>query len=90
MAPYIEAAKDQVRSIVSDIRTTFLNEAQVRVAVVSYKDHSDYPNIEFLDFTPSADTVRNFLDGLQADGGEDIPEDVRILMQRMLPTCLPH
>ncbi|KAI9861620.1 MAG: hypothetical protein M1813_005230 [Trichoglossum hirsutum] len=62
--------------IVDDIKKSFLNESEVRVAVVSYKDHSDNPNIEFLDFTPSADQVRQFLDRLDANGGVDLPEDV--------------
>ena len=76
MTPYLEAAKDQIRSIVSDIKTTFLNEPDVHIAVVSYKDHNDHPNIEFLDFTPSADAVRNFLANLYAEGGADMPEDI--------------
>jgi hypothetical protein len=73
---YINAAKEQVKSIVDDIKKSFLNESEVRVAVVSYKDHSDNPNIEFLDFTPSSDEVRQFLDRLSANGGSDFPEDV--------------
>jgi hypothetical protein len=76
MWSYINAAKEQVKSIVDDIKKSFLNESEVRVAVVSYKDHGDNPNIEFLDFTPSADQVRQFLDRLNADGGGDLPEDV--------------
>jgi hypothetical protein len=76
MWSYINAAKEQVKSIVDDIKKAFLNESQVRVAVVSYKDHNDDPNIEFLDFTPSADRVHQFLDRLNACGGGDVPEDV--------------
>lgn len=76
MCSYINAAKEQVKNIVTDIKKTFLNESEVRVAVVSYKDHADNPNIEFLDFTPSADKVRQFLDRLSAGGGGDAPEDV--------------
>ena len=76
MYSYINAAKEQVRSIVDDIKNSFLNESEVRVAVVSYKDHGDLPNIEFLDFTPSADQVFEFLGRLNASGGADAPEDV--------------
>lgn len=76
MYSYINAAKEQVRSIVDDIKNSFLNESEVRVAVVSYKDHGDLPNIEFLDFTPSADQVFQFLGRLNASGGADAPEDV--------------
>jgi hypothetical protein len=76
MYSYINAAKEQVKSIVGDIKKSFLNESEVRVAVVSYKDHGDHPNIEFLDFTPSADQVFEFLGHLNATGGADAPEDV--------------
>lgn len=76
MYSYINAAKEQVKSIVDDIKNSFLNESEVRVSVVSYKDHGDHPNIEFLDFTPSADQVFEFLGRLNADGGADAPEDV--------------
>ncbi|KAI2622350.1 hypothetical protein GGR54DRAFT_58358 [Hypoxylon sp. NC1633] len=76
MGSYIEAAKDQIRSIVKDIKDAFLNKAEVRVAVVGYKDHGDSPNIQFLDFTSSAERVRSFLDELIATGGDDCPEDI--------------
>ncbi|KAM5344158.1 hypothetical protein ACJ41O_012695 [Fusarium nematophilum] len=76
MWSYIKSAKDQVKSIMDDIKKTFLNEADVRIAVVGYKDHNDKPNIEFLDFTSSVETVREFLNKLSATGGDDCPEDV--------------
>ncbi|KAK3645422.1 hypothetical protein LTR56_009149 [Elasticomyces elasticus] len=76
MEPYIEAAKKQVRSIVDDIKKTFLQEAQVRISVVSYKDHDDHPHIQFLNFTTSVDAVQSFLETVRADGGDDLPEDV--------------
>ncbi len=76
MGPHINAAKEQVKSIVHDIKEAFLNEADIRVAVVGYKDHMDHPSIQFLDFTPSTDEVHDFLDKLSATGGCDTPEDV--------------
>ena len=44
MSEHINAAKEQVKSIVNDIEVAFLNEAEARIAVVGYKDHSDTPN----------------------------------------------
>ncbi|KAH8659846.1 hypothetical protein BX600DRAFT_383216 [Xylariales sp. PMI_506] len=76
MNSYIDAAKEQVKSIMGDIKTTFLNEADVRVAVVGYTDHGNTPSIHFLDFTPSASAVHAFLDGLKTRHGADFPEDV--------------
>jgi hypothetical protein len=76
MHSYINAAKEQEKSIVQDIKMAFLNESDVRVAVVGYKDHGDKPNIEFLDFTTSTNQVFDFLGRLNATGGADTPEDV--------------
>jgi hypothetical protein len=76
MCGHITAAKEQVKSIVKDIKLAFLNETEVRIAVVGYKDHSDKPNIQFLDFTPSVEDVHSFLNELTASGGGDAPEDV--------------
>ena len=76
MGSYIDSARQQVRSIVHDIKKKFLNESEVRVAVVGYKDHADTPNIQLLDFTLSTDEVSRFLDTLYATGGDDAPEDV--------------
>jgi hypothetical protein len=76
MESYINAAKLQVRNVVKNIKATFFNDAEVRIAIVAYKDHNDYPNIQFLDFTPSTDQVHSFLDRLVATGGGDPPEDV--------------
>ncbi|KAK6349381.1 hypothetical protein TWF696_005669 [Orbilia brochopaga] len=90
MASHIQAAKDQVKSIVADIEVTFLNEAEVRIAVVGYKDHGDVPNIQLLDFTPSTDRVRSFLDELYATGGNDTPEDVLGGIRQALNSSWKH
>ncbi|OTA81211.1 hypothetical protein M434DRAFT_380457 [Hypoxylon sp. CO27-5] len=78
MGPYIDAAKKQVHSIVAETKEAFLNEAQVRVSVVGYKDHADRPNIQFLDFVPDTVSVNRFLDSLTAlaTNDNDWPEDV--------------
>ena len=70
MGPYIDGARDQVKDIVADIKKTFLNEADVRISVVSYKDHQFVPDLitQCLDFTTSTDDVYEFLDGLTAGG----------------------
>ena len=84
MTGYINAAKEQVISIVNDIKGTFHNEAEVRLAVVGYKDHGDPNALEFLDFTPSATRVRSFVNGLKASGGGDVPENVLGAIQQAL------
>ncbi|KAK5175287.1 uncharacterized protein LTR77_000425 [Saxophila tyrrhenica] len=76
MGPYIDTAKEQVKTIVDDIQRKFLNQSEVRMAVVSYKDHGDSGHLEFLDFTSSVEAVHQFLARLRATGGGDPPEDV--------------
>lgn len=76
MQPYLDAAKNQVKGIVSELKKTFLNQSVIRVAVVGYKDHADNPHIQMCDFTESTEDVYRFLDSLTARGGGDAPEDV--------------
>jgi hypothetical protein len=77
MAPYLNAATAQVRTLVDEIKASFFNDADVRIAVVGYKDHSDgVSSIQSLDFTASVDRVHSFLGELSAFGGGDAPEDV--------------
>ena len=72
----IDTVKENVKKIVDDISKAFYNEAQIRIAVVGYRDHGAKSNNEALDFTTSTDQVFSFLDGLQTQSGQDIPEDV--------------
>ncbi|KAL2689063.1 hypothetical protein Neosp_003114 [[Neocosmospora] mangrovei] len=76
MHPYIDAAKNQVISIMNDINAAFFKKAEVRMAVVGYKDHGDSHHIQGLDFTSDPSQVHSFLTTLVASGGGDIPEDV--------------
>lgn len=90
MLPHIKAAREQVMNIVRDIKVAFLNEAEVRMAVVGYKDHQDRPNIQFLDFTSSVDRVRSFIDRFIATGGGDEPEDVLGGLRKALNATWRH
>lgn len=76
MGPYVEAARQQVKGIISDIQDAYLNESVVRLAVVAYRDHHSSPHIEKLDFTTSTTQIHRFLDQLEPVGGQDMPEDV--------------
>ncbi|CAF2142093.1 unnamed protein product [Rotaria magnacalcarata] len=49
---------------------------KLRFAIVGYRDISDRPQFFFQDFTDEATKIINFLNGLTASGGGDIPEDV--------------
>ncbi|KAH7257929.1 hypothetical protein BKA59DRAFT_451969 [Fusarium tricinctum] len=73
---YIQETKNEIRSIIREVKGAFLNEANVRIAIVAYKDHNNDQNIEFLDFNDSVDEVHSFLTNLDLGSGADIPEDV--------------
>jgi hypothetical protein len=90
MYHYINAAKQQVLDIVNDIENTFLNDVDVRIAVVSYKDHRDYNSIEAINFTNSVKEVRSFIGKLTASGGSDTPEDVLGGLQTALRLSWHH
>jgi hypothetical protein len=68
MKPYIDRSKEQVKGIVADVKREFLNQSEVRVAAIGYRDHSyaRRDRIEFLDFTSSTNRVYSFLDHLKS------------------------
>ncbi|OAQ98531.1 hypothetical protein LLEC1_02776 [Akanthomyces lecanii] len=90
MQPYISAAKEQVISIMKDIKSAFFNKADVRMAVVSYKDHCDGAHLQLIDFTSDVKQVTSFLGTLTAEGGGDFPEDVLGGLQQALIASWKH
>ena len=72
----IEAVKVHVKGIVKEINERFFQQADIRVAVVGYRDHGDHEPMEFIDFTSDVDKIFNFLDQLKATGGYDTAENV--------------
>jgi hypothetical protein len=93
MGDYINTAKAEVKSIVDNIKGHFLNESEVRVSVIGYKDHDnkyDDVHIQFIDFTTSTDDIYHFLDGLDAYCGGDWAEDVLGGVQQALRASWRH
>lgn len=90
MGSYIDAAKNQVTSIVDDIHKAFLDAAEIRMAVVSYKDHISSPNVEFLDFTNDVSRVLDFVGKLAVQSNTDEPEDVLGGIQQALNATWKH
>jgi len=77
MGSYISAAQQAIRDIVQQIVST--EKADVRFALVSYRDHppqeKSYVTTVF-PFSSSVSTMRKNLDTLSASGGGDGPEAV--------------
>mmetsp|Transcript_34366 Transcript_34366/g.79480 ORF Transcript_34366/g.79480 Transcript_34366/m.79480 type:complete len:1819 (+) Transcript_34366:217-5673(+) len=81
MGPYIDAARDSVLGIASDLEATYPKQKR-RFAVVAYRDldpstpkNTEYP-VELLGFTSDVCEVRDFFAALVPTGGHDIPEDL--------------
>ncbi|CAF1654317.1 unnamed protein product, partial [Rotaria magnacalcarata] len=78
---WLSAAKEQMKIIIEGITKLIEKEypslkLKLRFAIVGYRDISDRPQFFFQDFTDEATKIINFLNGLTASGGGDIPEDV--------------
>ncbi|CAF3456667.1 unnamed protein product [Rotaria socialis] len=81
MSRWLSAAKGQMKIIIEDITKLIEKEypslkLKLRFAIVGYRDISDRPQFFVQDFTDEATKIINFLNGLTASGGGDIPEDV--------------
>ncbi|CAM4825000.1 unnamed protein product [Rotaria magnacalcarata] len=81
MSRWLSAAKEQMKIIIEGITKLIEKEypslkLKLRFAIVGYRDISDRPQFFFQDFTDEATKIINFLNGLTASGGGDIPEDV--------------
>lgn len=74
MAPFIQAAREQMTSILDGLRAS-LGDG-LRVAVVGYRDHCDKNTCEAYSFIGDPREVKATLDGLVTSGGGDYPEAV--------------
>ncbi|KAM7186268.1 hypothetical protein V8F20_011473 [Naviculisporaceae sp. PSN 640] len=91
MKRHIEAAKNQVYSIMDGIEAITFREATIRMGVVAYTDHVNGPwNIQFLDLTSDVAQVRAFIANLSLRSGGDIPEDVLGGIQQALLASWKH
>jgi len=77
MGQYIKAAQDNIHAIVKKI--TESQGADVRFALVSYRDHPPQDKTyvtQVGSFTTSLEEMRRYVDGMKAKGGGDGPEAV--------------
>jgi len=80
MAAEIEAMKSTIDTVASQIVSA--GQADVRLAIVAYRDYGDSPAFEIKDFSDDIDSFRAFVDGLSASGGGDTPEALNEAMDR--------
>ncbi len=75
MGPMIETAKEKIWSIASTVANS--KPAPIlKVGLVAYRDQSDAQRLEISGLTSDLDLIFSRLNGLQAMGGGDTPEDV--------------
>jgi hypothetical protein len=75
MSSWMERAKTTLHSIINNIKNNHEN-LQIRVSFVGYRDFGDAKHFEIKPFTEDVDSVKNFISGLVATGGNDTAEDV--------------
>jgi hypothetical protein len=75
MQPWINAARDEIRLIVSATRQTY-TEADIEVAFVGYRDYGDTVPSIVIPFMRDLDAMRARIGQIDAVGGSDIAEDV--------------
>ncbi|CAF3998377.1 unnamed protein product, partial [Rotaria sp. Silwood1] len=81
MSRWLSQTKVQMKVIITEIKRQ-INEKypslklKLNFAIVGYRDITDRPQYETLNFTHDEDKVIEFLNKLQAKGGGDCPEDV--------------
>ncbi len=83
MQPYIDMAREKVREIIATLKSQY-SDAKVRIAILGYRDIRDKKRFEGFQFSKKIDEATQFLQSLQAGGGDDTPEDVNGGLQRAL------
>jgi len=77
MEPWIERTKESIVSVVDAIRRDYLADAQLRVALIGYRDFDVnlQPRNFYFDFHEPWQ-LKSFLDSIHTDGNADFAEDV--------------
>lgn len=83
MGSYINMSRNKIKDIIKQVKEQYA-ESQIRVAIVAYRDIKDANRYKVFHFSEDLDKAKKFLDGLQACGGGDIPEDVNGGFQKVL------
>lgn len=76
MKNVINGVKKHIQDLVNSIYNSGTNTKIIRLSIVAYRDYNDSPLYENLDFTEDINKFKNFLENLEAKGGDDQAEDV--------------
>ena len=75
MDKWILAVKKELKNIISYIIENN-PYVKVKMAFLGYRDIKDSKRFEIKDFTDDFDSLENFISGIKAEGGGDVPEDI--------------
>lgn len=81
MGGLIEGAKTKVWSIVNDVMQNQRSKAKVKIGLVAYRDRGDQYVTQVTPLNENLDEVYKVLMGFKAQGGGDLPEDVRMALR---------
>lgn len=84
MGGLLEGAKAKIWSIVNQIMQKHGSNTRVKVGLVAYRDRGDAYLTKITPLTENLDQVYTQLMALRAEGGGDMPEDVRSAMHEAL------
>jgi hypothetical protein len=78
MMPCIEVVKEVIQKTAEELKNWTDISDKIRFGLVEYRDQEDMPNAcrTVCKLTPDFATFQNALNGLEVDGGGDIPEEV--------------
>lgn len=87
MEPLIKGTKEQVIKLIDTLKTAAENEIPnenkekteliFEVSVIGYRDFTDVVHFQTKDFTDNINAIKEFLNNIKAEGGDDDPEDVK-------------
>jgi hypothetical protein len=76
MQDWIDAARDQIRTILDQTQQDVETGLVFEVGFVGYRDFGDAEQIISIPFTRDIDDLRRRIQAIRADGGNDVAEDV--------------
>jgi len=85
MDPFLDAAKRTVDDIITDLASLVPN---MRLSVVAYRDQGDAYVTRSIPLSSDRYQILNFLQGLEARGGGDVPEAVFAALEHALDGLL--
>lgn len=85
MQSQIDRLKDTLKAIHFQL-TQLPSRPNIRFALVAYRDEGDDYVTRVTPFTAEVNTFQGVVDGLDADGGGDIPEDLQSGLQQAMHT----